>query len=190
MLWGVTCQFFSISGGSTTLMETLCEYMGSGYCQKLIDYPCFDLRLYKRCLLRTASKMICSLDGYRLTECIVNQLKGAETRDWMSFRHALRKATLTNNLSKPHLVDLVANIIGEWPLIVSSYLEETGRKDDRDSLVVKSSSFDCICAFSYPCSLYLWCSEERNGLVFLLGPNGANEFSFAAFPSWNLKMFP
>ena len=39
----------TISGGSTVLVEAgNCEYLGSGYCQKLIDYPVFDLRLFRR----------------------------------------------------------------------------------------------------------------------------------------------
>ena len=75
-----------------------------------------------------------------MTEFIVNRLKGAETRDWMSSRPALKKAILTNDLSMPHLVHVLANIIGVWPLIVS-YLKETERKDDGDSLVVMSPSF-------------------------------------------------
>ena len=45
----------SISGGSTVLVEAFCEYLGSGYRQKLIDYPFFDLLLFRRCLQRTAS---------------------------------------------------------------------------------------------------------------------------------------
>ena len=40
----------SISGGSTVLVEAFREYLGSGYRQKLIDYPVFDLRLFRRCL--------------------------------------------------------------------------------------------------------------------------------------------
>ena len=97
-----------------------------------------------------------------MTEFIVNRLKGAETRDWMSSGPALKKAILTNDLSMPHLVDVVANIIGVWPLFVS-YLKETGRKDDDDSLVVRSSSFGCVGAlsvpvFNAPCSV----SEEGN----------------------------
>ena len=39
----------SISRGSTVLVEAFCEYLGSGYRQKLIDYPVFDLRLFGRC---------------------------------------------------------------------------------------------------------------------------------------------
>ena len=89
-----------------------------------------------------------------MTEFIVNQLKGAETRDWMSSRPALEKAILTNDLSMPHLLDVVANIIFVWPLIVS-YLKETRCKDDGDSLVVRLSSFHRVTAFSYPYLLYL-----------------------------------
>ena len=75
-----------------------------------------------------------------MTEFIVNRLKVAETRDWMSSRPALKKAILTNDLSLPHLVDVVANIIGVRPLI-DSYLKKTGRKDDSDSRVVRSPFF-------------------------------------------------
>ena len=74
----------SMSGGSTVLVEAICEYLGSGYRQKLIDYPVFDLRLFRRCLQRTSSSVFGSLDGLAMTEFIVNRLKGAETRDWMS----------------------------------------------------------------------------------------------------------
>ena len=133
----------SFSGGSAVLAETFCKNLGSGYRRKLIDYPFFNLRLFRQCLQRTASSAIGSLDGLSMTEFIVNRLKGAETRDWISSRPALKKAILTNNLSMPHLVDVVANIIGVWPLIVS-YLKETGRKDDGDSLVVRSSSFGYV----------------------------------------------
>ena len=140
----------SISGGSTVLVEAFCEYLGSGYRQKLIKYPVFDFRLFRRCLQRTSSSVFGSLDGLAMTEFIVSRLKGAETRDWMSSRPALKKAILTNNLSMPHLVDVVANIIGVWPPIVS-YLKETGRKDDGDSLVVRSSLlFVMLVQFPYP----------------------------------------
>ena len=143
----------SISGGSTVLVEAFGEYLGNGYRQKLIDYPVFDLRLFRRCLQRTASSVFGSLDGLAMTEFIVNRLNVAETRDWMSSRPALKKAILTNDLSMPHLVDVAANIIGVWPLNVS-YVKKTGRKDDGDSLVVRSSSSVRVGAFSYP---YLLC---------------------------------
>ena len=140
----------SISGGSTVLVEAFCEYLGSGFRQKLIDYPVSDLRLFRRCLQWTVFSVFGSLDGLAMTEFIVNRLKGAETRDWMSSRPGLKKAILTSDLSKPHLLDVVANIIGVWPLIVS-YLKETGRKDDGDSLVVKSPSFLVVLVhFPYP----------------------------------------
>ena len=137
----------SISVGSTILVEAFCKYLGSGYPQKPIDYPFFDLRLFKQCLRRTASSVFGSLDGLAMTEFIVNRLKGNETRDWISSRSALEKAILNKDLSMPHLVDAVANIIGVWPLIVS-YLKETERKDDGDSLVERSSPvWSCWCIF-------------------------------------------
>ena len=86
-----------------------------------------------------------------MTDFIVNRLKGAEARDWMCSRPALRKAILTTDLGMPRLVDIVANIIGVWPLIIS-YLKQTGRKDN---LVVRSSSFNHGIAFSYARLLYL-----------------------------------
>ena len=153
----------SISGGSTVLVEAFCEYLGNGYRQKLIEYPVFDLRFFRRCLQRTSSSVFGSLDGLAMTEFIVNRLKGAETRDWMSSRPALKKAILTNDLSMPHLVDVVANIIGVWPLIVS-YLKETGRKDDGNSLVVRSSScLVMLVQFSVPAFIVLcFVLEEGN----------------------------
>ena len=55
----------------------------------------------------------------------------------MASHPALHKAIITNDLSMPELVNVVANTVGVWPLIVS-YLKETGRKDEEDSAVVKS----------------------------------------------------
>ena len=54
----------------------------------------------------------------------------------MASRPALRKAIITLDFSMPELVNVVSNIVGVWPLIVS-YLRETGRKDEEDSLVVR-----------------------------------------------------
>ena len=137
---GLDVSIVSISGGSTILVETFWEYLGCGYRHKLIDYPYFVIRLFKRCWQRTASSVFGSLDGFAMTEFNLNCLKGAETPYWMSSRPTLRKAILTNELDMPHLVDIVANIIGAWPLIVS-YLKETGCKADSNSLVVRSSFF-------------------------------------------------
>ena len=140
----------SIRGGSTVrVVEAFYEYLGSGYRQKLIDSPVFDLRLFRRCLQRTAFSVFGSLDGPAMTEFIINRLKDADTGYWITSRPDLKRAILTNDLSMPHLVDVVANIIGVWSLIVS-YLKETGRKDDGDSIVVRSSSFGRVGALSYP----------------------------------------
>ena len=105
---GPDVSVVSISGASIILMEIFCEYLGSGYRQKLIDYQFVDLRLFKRCLQRTASSEFGSLEGFAMTEFIVNRLTGAETRDWMPSRPALKKVILTDDLGMPHLVDVVA----------------------------------------------------------------------------------
>ena len=126
-----------LHGSPHVLAEAFASYLGSGYQAKLIEYPTFDLRLLKRCLQRTASFVFGSLDPFSLTEFVVNRLKGAKTRDWMASRPALGKAIITNDLSMPELVNVVANIVAVWPLIVS-YLKETGRKDEGDILVVRS----------------------------------------------------
>ena len=83
---GADVSVVSSSGGSTVFVESFCEYLGSGYRQKLIDYPFFDLRLFKRRFQRTASSGFGSLDGLAMTEFIVNRLKRTETRNWMSSR--------------------------------------------------------------------------------------------------------
>ena len=93
---GVTVA--SISGGSTVLVEAFWEYLGSGYRQKLIDYPFFYLRLFRRCLQRTVSGVFGSLDGLAMTEFIINRLRCAETLDWMSSRPTLKKGHLDQRL--------------------------------------------------------------------------------------------
>ena len=120
----------------------------------------------KRCLQRTASSVFGSLDPFSLTEFIVNRLKGAETRDWMASRPALRKAIITNELSMPGLVDVVANIVGVWPLIVS-YLKETGRKDEGDSLVVRSLLVGiCLLHQSVPITLCCFQKKGMDGYLY------------------------
>ena len=89
-----------------------------------------------------------------MIEIFINRLKSAETQDWLLSRPSLRKAILTNDLGTSHLVDIVANIIDVWLLIVS-YLKETGRINYDDSPVVRSSFFNCFSAFENPLSLYL-----------------------------------
>ena len=76
----------SINGGSTILVEAFCEHVGTGYRQKLMDYLNLDLRLFRRCLQRTTSSVFGCLEGYPITEFILNRLEGAETRDWISSR--------------------------------------------------------------------------------------------------------
>ena len=74
---------------------------------------------------------------------VISRLNGAETQDWMASRPALREAIIRNELSMPILVDVVAKIVGVWPL-VASYLKKTGRKDDGKSLVVRSCTVSVL----------------------------------------------
>ena len=154
----------SLHGGLHVITEAFASYLGSGYQAKFIEYPTFDLRLLKRCLQRNASSVFGSIDPFSLTEFIVNRLKRAETRDWMASRPALRNAIIKNDLSLPELVSVVANIVGVWPLFVSC-LKETGRKDERDSFVVRSSLVG-ISPASWKCfHHFCFFLEEGNGRV-------------------------
>ena len=129
------CKLVSLVGGSHTLVETYTEFCGSGKSQKIVDYPLFDLRLLKRCLQKSAAVVFGSMDPFSMTEFLIVRLKGAVHRDWMQTRPALRKAIETGELSMPSLLEVVSNIVGVWPLIVS-YLKVTGKRDSKDSLVV------------------------------------------------------
>ena len=138
--FGSGASLVSISGGLNTLVECYKEYFGSGYMRRLLENPTFDTKWLKRCLQKTASTVFGTFDPFSMTEFIVTRLKGAEHCDWMQSRQSLRRAIEEGDLFLPELVDVVSNIIGVWPLIVS-YLKETGKKDSGDSLLVWPSSF-------------------------------------------------
>ena len=156
---GPDTSVVSLHGGPHVLTEAFASYLRNGYHAKLVEYPTFDLRLLKRCLQRTAASVFGSLNPFSMTEFVVNRLKGGETRDWITSRPALRKAIIANDLSMPGLVDVVANIVGVWPLIVS-YQKETGRKDEGDSLVVKSFPVGNLPA-SWKCVQHFCCFRRR-----------------------------
>ena len=175
----------SLHGGPHVLAETFATYLGNRYRAKLLEYPIFDLRLLKRCLQRTAASVFGSLHPFSVTKFVVNCLKGAETRDWMAFRPALRKAIITNDLSMSGLVDAVANIVGVWPLIVS-YLKETGREDDGDSLVVRSFT---VCVLWVSCKWahhFFVVLEEGDGRVSIPRSTRADEVQAVPSSSRNL----
>ena len=73
----------------------------------------------------------------------------------MGSRPAFRRAT--TNFSMPQLVEVVAYIVRVWPLLfLVLYLNETGRKDDGDSLAVRSFSFYCTNKISDSFSLFFF----------------------------------
>ena len=177
---GPDTSVVSLHGGPHVLAEASASYLGSEYRAKLVEYPTFDLRLLKRCLQRTAASVFGSLDPFSMTEFVVNCLKGAETWDWMASRPVLRKAIITKDLSMPGLVDVVANIVGVRPLVVL-YLKETGREDDGNSLVVKSSTVGVLSASCRWAHHFFVVLEEGDGRVSIPRSTRADEVQ--AFPS-------
>ena len=154
----------SLHGSPHVLAETLASYLRNRYRVKLVEYPTFDLRLLKRFLQRIAASVFGSLDPFSMTEFVINRLKGTETSAWMASRPAFRRAIITNDLSMPSLVHVVANIVGVWPLVVS-YLKETGRKDDGDTLVVRCSTVGVLFA-TYTCAHHFFAVlKEGDGRV-------------------------
>ena len=103
---------------------------------------------------QTTFNVFGSFNGFPLTKFFVERLKGTETSGWISSQPGVNETMMTNDLSMAHLVDIGANIIGEWPLIVY-YLKETGCKEDGVSLVVRSFSFSGISAILYSCILFV-----------------------------------
>ena len=125
-----------------------------------------------------------SLDPFFKTEFVIKRLKAAETRDWMASRPKLRKAIITNDLSMPGLVDVVVNIVGVWPFVVS-YLKETGRKDDGGSFVVKSSTVGVL-LHHINVLIFLCRLEERDGRVYVPRSACLHEIQVVSFLSRNL----
>ena len=138
---GPDASLVFLHGGPHIVSEAFASYLGNGYHVKLVDCPTFDLRQMKRCLRWTAASVIGILDPFSLTEFVVRRFRDAENWEGMAFCPALRKAIIANVISITGLVNVVANIIGVWPLVVL-YLEKTGCKDDGDSLIVRSSVLD------------------------------------------------
>ena len=130
-----TFSFVSFVVGSNMLNGIHPTYIGGGNQQKLIIFPIFPFRPLKRCLKKSPSSVFGSLNTFFVTEFLLTRLKGLENRDWMLSRTALRKAVISGVLDMPGLLELVAKIVGVWPLVVSS-VKETARKDDGDSLVL------------------------------------------------------
>ena len=129
--WGVTHFTLWRFLQSSRLLQ---EYLGSGYTKTIVNYPIFDVPLLKRCLQKIESLVSGTLDFLSMTKFVVIRLKWAKDQDWMQSRQSLRMALDTDDLSLHGLTDVVSNIFGVWPLIVS-YPKETGMKDSDDGFV-------------------------------------------------------
>ena len=123
---GNSASPIAISGRSHILPETYEEYLGSGYKKRRIDYPTFNLRLFKRCLQKGFSSAFGNRDPFSVTHFFVHCLNGAKHRDWLTSQSILRRTLTKIELQMPSLVLGVANNVGMWPLIVS-YLKEIGK---------------------------------------------------------------
>ena len=127
----------TLNGGSHVLAQAFFNYPGNGYLQKLVQKTTFDIRLFRRFLQWTSFSQFGSLNPFWMTAFVVKSLKVAENCDWRVSRPALWRAVITNHLSKPQLVEVVANVGGGWNI---SYFKETGRRDNGDSPMVKWST--------------------------------------------------
>ena len=74
---GPTVNVVSVQGGPHALVEASVNILGSRYQQRLIEFPLLVLRIFKRCLQRTASSVFGALDPCSVSEIIVNRLKAA-----------------------------------------------------------------------------------------------------------------
>ena len=116
---GPLLSLFALVGGSHELCDTYVELPRSWYQETLVEYPTFDLQLLERCLQKYAAVVFGSLHPFSMAEFIIVRLKGAEHKDWMACRHALRRAVVSGDFWMPSLVETVGNIVGVWPLIGS-----------------------------------------------------------------------
>ena len=174
-------------------MYLLCRCMGAArlhriFCQLIAELvpcqacgvpilpnPTSDLRLLNHGFQWSAASVFGSLDPFSMTEFVVNRLKGGQARDWTAFHPALPRAIITNDLSMPGLVNVVANIIGLWPLVVS-YLKKTGGKDDGLSLVLRSAILDSLfCGFIVYSLLFCCLEEEDDERIFAPGSSCGDE---------------
>ena len=132
--------------------EVLSKFLASGYRSRFFEYPVFVLCLPKCCFQRTTETVFGSIDPYSMVDFVMNRLNGAGSRNWMVSRLALRRATITNELSMPGFVGVVAKIRGDWPFVVL-YSKENGQKADADNFVVRSSVFGIPDVAFTECSL-------------------------------------
>ena len=129
-----TVPVMSIVGGSNLPSEVFAAYIRSGDKHKLMTFFFFSLRLQKRCLQKSSSFVVATVDAFFLTKFLVTCLKSAQNRDWMLSGNALRKAVITGELAMQGLLKVLANKVGLWLLIVS-YLNKTGTRDTKNSFV-------------------------------------------------------
>ena len=129
-----------LCGGCRVLMEASTRSLDNKHRRKLIWYSSFIIRLFNRCSQQTAPSVIKVLGSFFVKEYTVSIFKRAETGDCMDSCPALRKVTVANNFVLRHWFEVIGNSVGKWPL-VTTYMKQTDRRVDCDSLVVRWTSY-------------------------------------------------
>ena len=130
--WGITrFSFWWISHSGGLLQEVSWKWLHKDSC-RLSNFWC---AASKTVLSKSSISGFWDIRPFFNDRVHCYSIEGAEHRDWMQSRQSLRMDIKSSNLSLPGLLDVVSNIIGVWTLILS-YLKETGKKDNGDSLVV------------------------------------------------------
>ena len=117
-LGSAALQLLSL-GGSHIIAEAYVEYLVNEYKERLVEYPILELRLLKGCLQKVATSVFGCFDPFSMTAFITSRLKRARHRNWMISRPRFRLVIIANEFQMPSLVEVVANIVGFWPLTVS-----------------------------------------------------------------------
>ena len=142
------------------------KFAGKPYREKLVKYSFFRLATPKE-----MSPAVCLSHLWQFGPVFFKGAhRGAEHRDWVADRHALRRAVVSGDFSMPSLVEVVGNLVGYWPLIVS-YLKETGRRNVDDNFVVQFTSWDSL-TFVVPQLMSIFLLEESYRWILIQRSDG------------------
>ena len=70
---------FFVAGPTDAANKRCAGYLGSGYKERLVDYPIFDFRLLEGCQQKVTRSLFGSLDPLSITEHVVTRLKVPKT---------------------------------------------------------------------------------------------------------------
>ena len=174
--FGPNVRVVSVHSGLHALLESYMNFLVSGYHQKMIEYPLFDgLRPVLNSAPLLYEGVLCEqaeggrdlwLDGFSTS----TEESHYRQQSWHA-RTCWRRGQFCRS---------VALIV--W------YLRKRGQEVDVDSLVVWFQSMKFIATVSYPCTMYLWCLEERDEWVLLSRSVRLSEVLCVPHAAWNIQM--